>query len=197
MEADYKIALAESLGVEPTQTVLQAVAPYIYGMLVGAFAMLIVKSGSSIAFAFVAENLTMGVRTDLYITILTKHMGWHDDPKNASGIMCSTLSSETQKLNGVSSEGTAVIIEGLAALIFGVAAAFFFSWPIAVCGAAICPFLVVASAISQKHDNAQFFNMDEENVKEKERDELIVGDSVQNYKTVASFGNDQIILDEY
>ena len=129
--------------------------------------MLVVKSGASIAFAFVAENLTMGVRKDLYITILTKHMGWHDDPKNASGIMCSTLSSETQKLNGVSSEGRAVQIEGMAALFFGVGAAFFFSWPIAVCGALVCPFLVVAAAFSQKHDNAQFFNMDEDTAKEK------------------------------
>lgn len=145
--------MAEKLEVEPRQTVLQAVAPYIWAMFIGAFAMLVVKSGASIAFAFVAENLTMGVRGDLYETILRKHMGWHDDPKNASGIMCSVLSSETQKLNGVSSEGTAVMIEGIAALLFGVGAAFFFSWPIACCGFALCPFLVVAAAISQKHDN--------------------------------------------
>lgn len=89
------------------------------------------------------------------------------------------------------------MLEGLSALIFGVAAAFFFSWPIALCGLGICPFLMIAAAASAKQDNKQFLNIEDDEAEEKGADELIVGDSILNYKVVQSFGNDQVLLDEY
>ena len=89
------------------------------------------------------------------------------------------------------------MLEGLSALIFGVAAAFYFSWPIACCGLGICPFLIAAAAASAKQDNEQFLNIEKDEEKEKGGDELIVGDAILNYKVVQSFGNDQVILEDY
>jgi len=122
-------------------------------MVAAAAGIMVSKSISGIAFAYLAENLTLGVRRDLYINVLTKHLGWHDSPNNGSGVLSAALSSDCQKLNGVSSEGTSIMLEANFALLFGIALAFGFSWPIALCGIGITPFLVIAAAASAKADN--------------------------------------------
>lgn len=138
---------------EPVGTVLEGVSYWIMWMIIAALVIFVAKAISSICFAFIGENITLNVRQELYEVILRKNLGWHDDSKNASGVLSSTLSSDCQALNGVSSEGTAVVVESMGALLWGVALAFYFSWPIAVVGFAISPFIVVASATAAKADN--------------------------------------------
>ena len=166
-------------------------------MLLAAFVIFLSKSISSVCFAYVAENITLGVRKDLYAVILRKHIGWHDEGKNGSGVMSSTLSTDCQTLNGVSSEGTSVMIESIAALLWGVGLAFYFSWPMALSGLAITPFLIVAAAASAKADNKQFFNIDDDEDEKNKAADLLVGDTIQNYKVVSSFGNDQLIIEKF
>lgn len=113
--------------------------------------------------------------------------------------MSATLSSDASNLQGASAEGKATQIESMAALMWGVILAFIFSWPVAICGFLICPFIVISSAVSAKLDKQTVFNAGEENQDGKEQNaaELLVGDTIQNYKTVQSFGNDQVIIEEY
>jgi ABC-type multidrug transport system fused ATPase/permease subunit len=42
-------------------------------------------------FGYVGEHISKNVRIDLYTTVLRKHIGWHDDPLNASGVLTATL----------------------------------------------------------------------------------------------------------
>lgn len=49
---------------------------------------------SKLAFAAVGENITINIRTDLYGNVLQKHMGWHDNSENASGILSAILASD-------------------------------------------------------------------------------------------------------
>ena len=61
---------------------------------------------------------------------------------------------------------------------------------------------MIAGAIAAKADNEQMLNIQEMEGSDDKSDELkqsqiIVSDSIQNYKTVASFGNDRILLAEY
>jgi len=48
-------------------------------MFLGSILTLILIFITKKAFSVVAENITLNVRSDLYLQILKKHVGWHDD----------------------------------------------------------------------------------------------------------------------
>jgi ABC-type multidrug transport system fused ATPase/permease subunit len=44
-------------------------------------------------FCIIGENITLHIRKDLYVSILQKHMGWHDNREHSAGNLTSILSS--------------------------------------------------------------------------------------------------------
>ena len=77
-------------------------------MLCVSFALFALKGGSAVLLAHVAANVLHGVRIDLYKAMVRKEMGWHDQRDNSAGILTSTLASDVQLLNGVSSDALQV-----------------------------------------------------------------------------------------
>jgi len=168
---------------------------WILCMLIGAVILGFCKSGSMILLTRVAEKIVQGVRKDLYKAILRKNIGWHDNRENSSGVMTATLSSDVQLLNGVSSDGIAVMLESAVALLFGVAFALYWSWPMALCCIGIIPIIMTSIGIVTKANNANMLGIEElESDDSKSSDikqsQILATDSISNYKTVASFGND-------
>ena len=128
-------------------SVIDAVKWWVTFMVCLSIALMIFKSLSIILFAKVGHNIVQGVRKELYEAVLRKHMGWHDDRQNASGVISATLASDVQTLNGASSEGAAAILEAMASLLFGLLLGFIYSWPMALVGLCLAPFLVIGSYI--------------------------------------------------
>jgi len=83
---------------------------------------------SKFSFGRVGENITLKVRQNLYRSILIKHIGWHDNPENATGVLSSMLAQDVQTLNGVSTEALAVGCEAMSSMLGGIVIAFVFSW---------------------------------------------------------------------
>lgn len=109
--------------------------------------------------------------------------------------MTATLSSDVQLLNGVSSDGIAVMVESIVAVLTGLVFALIFSWPMALVGLGIMPFFMVAGVIVAKADNENMMDVKEQESSDDVSDDvkavqILSSDSIQNYKTVASFGND-------
>mmetsp|Transcript_50155 Transcript_50155/g.68522 ORF Transcript_50155/g.68522 Transcript_50155/m.68522 type:complete len:586 (-) Transcript_50155:1434-3191(-) len=145
--------------------------------------------------AHVGENISMNMRSVVYNSIMMKQIGWHDDRDNAPGVLSNILSKEVNMLNGVSTEALAVIGEAGFALLFGVGMGFYFDWRIALCALAITPFQMIAGAISGKRDTGQGWGeYDEVAVKDAN---LLAGDAIANYRTVASFAHDDVIVAEF
>ena len=46
------------------------------------------------SFATVGENITFNVRREMYTSVLTKHMGWHDDREHSAGVLTGMLSKD-------------------------------------------------------------------------------------------------------
>ena len=194
-------AMNESSG-DPNESVMENVIPWCALMFGGAFVLLITKSFSGMLLSRVAEHLTTGVRKDLYQAILRKDIGWHDNRDNAAGIMTATLASDVQLLNGVSSDGLAVQVEGGVAVLFAIIFSFVVSWPMALVGIGALPIIIIAGSIVAKADQENMMNVKQDESSDDVPDDIkasqiLCSDSIQNYKTVASFGNDQILLDEY
>ena len=132
------------------ENVLAATGDWTLMMVAAAILIMIAKASSVINFSGIGQNIIKNVRKELYSSILHKEIGWHDDSTNGSGVLTATLASDVSTLNGVSSEGRAAQIEAMAALMWGLILGFIFSWPMALVGLGIAPFLVFGTFISQK-----------------------------------------------
>ena len=69
-------------------------------------------------------------------------------------------------------------------------------------GLGIIPLIIICGVIVAKADNENFFSMEETETADDKSDDMknmqiLASDSIANYKTVASFGNDQILIKEF
>jgi len=177
------------------ESAVDRVAPWCFVMLGSSILLLISKSISGLLLSQVAEEITQGFRAELYEAIVRKPIGWHDQRDNGAGIMTATLSSDVQLLNGVSSDGIAVMVESIVAVLTGLIFSLIFSWPMALVGLGIMPFFMVAGVIVAKADNENMMSIEEKQSSDDVSDDvkavqILSSDSISNYKTVASFGND-------
>ena len=144
---------------------------WIIVMVIVSLSLFIFKGGSGMYLAHVAAEILLCVRTDLYEAIMRKEMGWHDLRENTAGVMTSVLASDVQLLNGVSSDALQAQVESNFALLTAIIGGFIFSWPMALVGLGITPFIVICGAIVAKADNANFFNVEEQEGTEDKSDD--------------------------
>ena len=144
------------------ENVLDAVLPWCGWMIVGAVVIAISKSIADIALGVVSENITAGMRKELYENVVRKDIGWHDNRENGAGVITSTLASDVQLLSGVSARGSAVAFEAGSAVLAALIMAFYFSWPMALCGLGVVPFIIICGAIQQKADQENMLGMEAE-----------------------------------
>jgi ABC-type multidrug transport system fused ATPase/permease subunit len=57
-----------------------------------------------ILFSSLGEKVTIEIRMLLYKKILSKNIGWFDLRENSTGILSSTMASDTAVINGVGGE---------------------------------------------------------------------------------------------
>ena len=163
LNAGYADRVRVSNGLTPVEedmTVLDRALPWCGIMTAGALVIFISKGIAGVLLMKVSENLTGGVRKDLYRSIIRKDIGWHDNRENSAGIMTGTLASDVQLLNGVSSEGLGAKVEGAVAALAGMIGAFVLSWPLALCTIGLLPVFVIGGAIQQKADQENMMNME-------------------------------------
>ena len=144
-------------------------------------------------FGIIGENITLNVRQKLYGALVRKNIGWFDDKENAPGVLASVLASDVQALNGASTEGSAVIMESTFAMIVGIAIGFSYNWKISLVALGCVPFMILGGAINTKFQSG-YSDIDEDAYKDAN---LLAGDSILNYRTVASFGHDYRIVNQY
>ena len=75
-------------------TLKETILKYVIAMIILSVSLFVFKTLNAIAFIFVTENIILGLRTNLYRSIMQKHMGWHDNRENSAGEMSTTLSSD-------------------------------------------------------------------------------------------------------
>lgn len=144
-------------------------------------------------FGIVGENITINMRDKLYSALIKKSVGWFDDRENAPGILNSVLASDVQALNGASTEGAAVILESTFAMIVGIIIGFSYNWKISLVALGCTPFMIAGGAINSKFQTG-YSEIDDDAYKDAN---LLAGDSILNYRTVASLANDDMIVKEY
>jgi len=160
------------------------------GMFILSISSFITGFTQKFLFGVIGENITYAIREKLYGALLQKNIGWFDLRDNAPGVLNSVLASDVQALNGASTEGTAVVMESTFAMIVGIAIGFSFNWKVSLVALGCVPFMVIGGAINTKFQSG-YSDVDESAYKDAN---LLAGDSILNYRTVASFGHDYMIL---
>ena len=145
------------------------------------------------SFGMLSQNMIKKLRTELYINILRKHIGWFDNHDNSPGQITSVLSADIQTVNGASTESIAAMFEAALELMLGVILALIFEWRISLVTLGWIPLIVVASFIQTKVKIGAS-ESHESNLKDANS---LVSDVVLNNLTVASFGYEYLIVDKY
>ena len=109
---------------------------------------LICGFGSKLTHGLVSENVTLRARKTLYSKILTKELAWFDEKENSPGILSTTMASDVQTLNGVSSEGLSATLYAGCTLLTGIVIALFYSWKETLVCLACVPILAFGESMN-------------------------------------------------
>ena len=148
---------------------------------------------SKYCWGVLGENVTYKIRQNLYAAILRKDIGFHDHRENGTSVLTSAMAEDSSIINGVSTESLGPLADGAAALVCGVVIAFFYSWKMALICLAMAPLMVIGAYIGTQ---AAAGLTEETGALAKEAN-LLCGDAIVNYKTVQSFGNEELLVEKY
>jgi ABC-type multidrug transport system fused ATPase/permease subunit len=152
------------------------------------------SSISKIMFGTVGENVTLEIRKVLYKSILMKHIGFFDFRENGTSVLTSSMAEDTSIINGVSTESLGPAMDGCFALLVGLGIGFAFSWKISLICLAAAPIMAIGGVMEMQ---AAAGFQDEDGKKALAEANLLCGDAIVNYKTVQSFGHEELVVQKY
>lgn len=160
------------------------------GLAVIAFVAVIVQKSS---FGALSEKVAEDIRKILYGSILQKHIGWFDSRENSSSILTSTMAQDTSFINGVSIESLSPQIEGGFSLVIALGLGIYYSWQMSIAMVILAPILSVGGMLDMEVQKDIQLKMNE-NMKMAN---LLCGDAIINFRTVQSFGYEELIVKTY
>ena len=93
------------------------------------------------AFGTAAERLSQRLRDLMFTTYLRQEVGYFDMPANSVGTITSRLATDATLIRAKTGEPLMRVAITLFSCVAGVAVSLFYSWPIALVGLGVLPFL--------------------------------------------------------
>ena len=126
-----------------------------------------------------------------------KTVSWFDSKKRAPGILSTVFSEDITNLNGLSTEIVGTIAETSFCLIIGISLSAFFEWRMTLVCIAVTPLVMLGGVIMAKLQwkSAGGKNANDPTVKQEDpydESNALLSDVITNYRTVISFGNDNV-----
>jgi len=144
-------------------------------------------------FNLVAERLSRKVRADVFRKYVRMPIGWFDEPLNAPGALGSKLSTDATLLNTLTSSVFGVYMQAASGFISGVVIAFIGDWRVALVGLACCPLQILSGKIRAKFNQQMTASSDDA----YQESIAFASEAVNNMRTVASFGKEYKLLENY
>ncbi|KAL4481127.1 hypothetical protein ABPG72_015082 [Tetrahymena utriculariae] len=139
----------------------------------------------------VGEGLTLRLRQETFKKMLRMPCSWFDEASNTPGTLSSKLSSDCQIINILTTNVISIQFQNLSTLLAGLIIAFVFSWRVTLVGLACMPAMMIAGALQVKFTEG----FSDQTDKAYKGSGNIVTDAVTNIRTVASFANEQKIME--
>jgi len=161
--------------------------------LVLAIVAMILNSIQLSIFSIVGENLSRKVRVEVFNKYLKMPIGWFDMPENAPGALCSKLSKDATLINSLTSSVVGIFTQALGSFVSGMIYAFIASWQLTLISLALSPLMVMAGKMQAKFSQG-FSAATDDAYKDSA---AFVAEAVNNMRTVASFGKEEKLLENY
>lgn len=147
----------------------------------------------SYLFTVLGENVTIQIRELLYKSILEKNIGWFDLQENQSSVLTSAMAQESAIINGASSESLGPYCESVFAIVGGLVLGFYFCWQEALITLACVPAIIIANYIAMEFEKG----LSGATADSEKQANLLIGDAINNFKTVQSFGYEELIVKKF
>ena len=144
-------------------------------------------------FNLVAERLSRKVRADVFRKYVRMPIGWFDEPLNAPGALGSKLSTDATLLNTLTSSVFGVYMQAASGFISGIVISFIGDWRVALVGLACCPLQILSGKIRAKFNQKITASSDDA----YQESIAFASEAVNNMRTVASFGKEDKLLENY
>lgn len=141
----------------------------------------------------VGEEITSNIRKTAYNKILKMPVYWFDNPENNCGVLSTRLGTDCQTINGMCTTYIYLIIQCLATFIAAVIIAFIYEWRTALVAIGSMPIIMLSGFIRSKFRNGQMEKTD----KAYKDSAQIVMESLNNIRTVVSFGVENTVVHKY
>ncbi|KAL3277068.1 hypothetical protein HHI36_012429 [Cryptolaemus montrouzieri] len=164
----------------------------LYYLLLGIVAMLLYII-QIYAFGLAGENLTLRMRTELFVAMLKQEVGWFDRAENSVGALCTRLSSDSGDIQGASGMPVGIILLSVCTTVLSNGFALIFQWKLALVLGVFVPFIFIAVFYEQKILQGD----SDSRHKELQKSAGIAVEAINNIRTVASLGCERVILSNY
>jgi ATP-binding cassette, subfamily B (MDR/TAP), member 1 len=101
-------------------------------------------------------------------------------------VLSAAMASEAQTINGVVAGGLATSLQCVFSVLAGIVIGFCYNWEISLVCLACVPLMILGGAMNAKFQQG----MSEDTDTAMKEANLLAGDSIINYRTVASFANE-------
>jgi len=145
------------------------------------------------SFGTLGNNVTLKIRQILYAHILEMNIGFFDERDNGPSVLTSIMAADTAVINGIGTESIGPTSESIFGMIIGIGIGFYFCWQEALVCFLVSPIMVIGTTIDMKMMEGEGADNSE---LEKEAN-LLCGDAIINYKTVQSFGHEDMLVKKY
>ena len=127
---------------------------------------------------------------------MRKDISWHDNKLNSQGVIGNMLNAEVGSLSSVAIEVNAASIEGFSGILCGLIFSLIYSWPIVCAIFCVAPFMVVGNKVGTRVKQKMWGLIQDDKKGEKDAD-ILLADSIANFKTVASIANEHKLIKTY
>ena len=163
------------------------------GYIVSGVGIFFVQLGMYWLFGIVNAKVSANLRERLYGHILSMDVGWFDKPQNQPYALNYMLATETENINGVVERVACTFIQATSAFFISLGIAFYFSYKMTAIIIGSVPVLIFSEAMHTRFHIG--FAKQNEALYKKPME--IISEAVKNFRTVASFSNEQRIVHMY
>jgi len=144
-------------------------------------------------FGQVAQELVLKLRTELFAKYLKMDMSFFDLPENTPGALCTKLANDCSQVRALTTTVISVYIQAASSFVTGLAIAFAGDWKLGFIALGYSPITVISS-LAQTRINQKFAKLNDSAYEESGG---FVAETVNNMRTVASFGREESLIQNY
>ncbi|GAB4832233.1 hypothetical protein Ancab_006247 [Ancistrocladus abbreviatus] len=151
---------------------------------------LMVDVSQHYSFAYVGEHLTKRVREKMLAKILSFEVGWFDQERNSTGVVCSKLVKDANMVKSLVVERIGLLIQTFSAVMIACTMSLIIAWRFALVMIGVQPLIILCYYTRR----VLLKSMVNKSIKAQDESNKLAMEAVSNLRTVTAFSSQSWIL---